>query len=81
MGFYIQDSIDVHVSAGGGYFKFCSKKKRGGENGCGILCVRVPLRFTHTLLEETLPPTAFAIRPPYQPTENSLEMKLDLLSQ
>jgi hypothetical protein len=38
------------------------------------------LRFTHAT-RETLPPTAFAIRPPYQPTENSLEMKLDLLSQ
>ena len=33
------------------------KREGGGEDGCGILCVRVPLRFTHTLLErQSLPP-------------------------
>ena len=50
---------------------FVPKKREGGD-GCGILCVRVPLRFTYAT-RETVPPTAFAIRPPYQPTENSLE--------
>lgn len=71
-----RDSIDV--PAGDVYFKFC---KKGGRVAGFYVCTCPPLRFLAGILEHSpsaeyssLPPTAFAIRPPHKPTgHKSLE--------